>query len=79
MDLSLPPEIERNLSKEDAALHLAIGLYVDNRVTLGQGAAIAGISSSQFLSELGKLRIPIHYDAEDALSDVETAAKFERR
>ena len=76
MNLSLPPEIERRLSATDAALHLAIGLYMDNRVTLGQGAAVAGIPTPDFLAELGRRRISIHYDVEDALADVETAAKL---
>jgi predicted HTH domain antitoxin len=79
MHLSIPPEIESQLSTADAALHLAIGLYVDNRVTLGQGAAVAGISTSGFLSELGTRRIPIHYDVEDALADIATVAKLAPR
>ena len=79
MNLSLPPDIERRLSTTDARLHLGIGLYMDQRVTLGQGAAVAGISTSDFLAELGKRRIPIHYDVEDALADIETAAKIAPR
>ena len=70
MILSLPEDVERQLTPQDAALHLALGLFFDQRVTLGQGAAIAKLSASEFLRELGKRRIPVHYDEADALADV---------
>jgi len=49
------------LSPQSAALHLAIGLFVTEEVTLGQAAESAGISQTVFLKELGVRRIPIHY------------------
>jgi predicted HTH domain antitoxin len=55
---------------------LALGLYRDHRITLGQGAAIARLSTSSFLAELGKRRIPVHYDLEDAVADIDTVAKL---
>jgi predicted HTH domain antitoxin len=78
---SVPAMTARTSSRStpDAALHLAIGLYLDNRVTLGQGAAVAGIPASEFLAELGMRKIPIHYDVEDALADIATAAKMAPR
>jgi len=79
MNISLPAEIEHLLSEADVALHLAIGLFVDGRVTLGQGAAVAGIPTTVFLAELGKRRIPIHYDARDAMADIETVSKLGSR
>lgn len=79
MTVPLPPEIERRLSAADGALHLAIGLYIGDRVTLEQGAAVAGLCTSHSLAELGKWRIPVHYDVEDALADIETAAKLAPR
>ena len=36
--------------------------------TLGQAAEVAGIAQAEFLRELGKRRIPIHYGS-DELSD----------
>ncbi len=48
----------------------ALGLFLDDRVTLGQGAAVAGLSQTDFLHELGKRRIPVHYDVAEALADV---------
>jgi predicted HTH domain antitoxin len=50
-----------------------MGLFRDHRVTLGQGAAIAGLSQSEFLRELGRRQIPIHYDEADAQADAAAA------
>jgi len=79
MQIALPPDIERRLTEADALLHLAIGLFVANRVTLGQGAAVSGLSVPAFLAELGKRRIPVHYEIEDARADIETVAKMMAR
>lgn len=70
MNISLPDDLERQLAPADAALHLALGLFLDDRVTLGQAAQVAGMSQSEFLHELGKRQIPIHYDEADAVADV---------
>lgn len=79
MILSLPEDVERQLTPQDAALHLALGLFLDQRLTLGQGAAIANLSASEFLRELGKRRIPVHYDEADALADVITVSHWDER
>jgi predicted HTH domain antitoxin len=76
MTISLPDDLERLFTPEDVKLHLALGLFFDRRVTLGQGAAIAGLSQSGFLHELGKRRIPVHYDEADALADVAIADQW---
>ncbi len=68
--LTLPSTVERSLSPESAALHLAIGLFVSEEVTLGQAAQIAGLPQAAFLRELGKRRIPIHYGLEELAEDV---------
>ena len=70
MHIPLPDEVEERLTARDAALHLALGLFLDQRVTLGQGAAIAGTSQSEFLRELGQQRILVHYEEGDALADI---------
>jgi hypothetical protein len=36
MTITLPAELEMQISREEAALHLAIGLFADDRVTIGQ-------------------------------------------
>ena len=67
------------LTPQDAALHFALGLFIAERVTLGQGAAVAGLSQSEFLRELGKRRIPVHYDESNALADVATVSQCGQR
>jgi predicted HTH domain antitoxin len=69
MPVALPEDIERQFSPEDIRLHLALGLFLDGRVTLGQGATVAGLSQTEFLHELGKRRIPVHYDEASAVAD----------
>lgn len=64
------------MTREEWLLDLAIGLYVDQRVTLGRAAEIAGISKPGFLDVLGKRRVPINYDVADLESDLETIASL---
>ncbi len=76
MSISLPEEIERQFTPEEIKLHLALGMFLDHRVSLGQGAAIAGLSQSAFLHELGSRRIPVHYDEADVIADAATAEQW---
>ena len=72
MTLMLPERIECRLSPESTALHLAIGLFVAEEATLGQAAEVAGLPQAEFLRELGRHRIPIHYGAEELAEDLRT-------
>lgn len=76
MTVLLPEEIERQFTSEDLRLHLALGMFLDHRVTLGQGATIAGLSQSDFLHELGTRQIPVHYDEVDLAADIATARRW---
>ena len=62
---------------DELRLHLALGLFQAQRVTLGQGAAIAAVSQSEFLHELGRRRIAIHYDEADLTSDIAVVDRWE--
>jgi predicted HTH domain antitoxin len=70
MELTLPSPLDKRLSKESTVLHLAIGLFVTEEATLGQAAQVAGLSQAEFLRELGRRRIPIHYGAEELAADL---------
>lgn len=74
MNVTVPDELLRGvtLSPTDALRDLAIGLYVDNKVTLGQAAEIAQMTQTAFLKVLGTHRIPIHYGVEDLEADLRT-------
>jgi len=75
MTITLPPELEKQITPQEAALHLAIGLFADDKVTLGQAASIAGISQPALLQELGKRRIPVYYGVEELEQDIATVEK----
>jgi predicted HTH domain antitoxin len=70
MELTLPMPLAERLSKQDAALYLAIGLFVTEEATLGQAAQVAGLSQALFLQELGRRQIPIHYGAAELAEDL---------
>ena len=65
MNITLPPAVEQSLTPEAVALHLAIGLFVTEVATLGQAAQTAGLSQADFLRELGRRRISIHYGPDE--------------
>jgi predicted HTH domain antitoxin len=76
VNLTLPREIETRLTASDVVLHLAIGLYADDQATLGQAAEIAGLPQSEFLRELGRCRIPIHYGSDELAEDLLTVERL---
>jgi predicted HTH domain antitoxin len=71
MELTLPKSLSQRISREDAALHLAIGLFVTEEATLGQAAEVAELSQSAFQRELGRRQIPIHYGLEELAADLQ--------
>ena len=79
MVINIEDEILKSikLTQEEAKLDFALGLFIDKRVTLGQAAAVASLSQTQFLKELGKRQIPIHYDIEDFEKDLKTIETLE--
>ena len=79
MDLILPKPLDERLTQSDAALHLAIGLFVTEEATLGQAAETAGLSQASFLKELGRRQIPIHYGAGELADDLKVVESLSRR
>jgi predicted HTH domain antitoxin len=79
MELRLPDQLVRgiDMTEDQWLLDLAIGLFIDRRVTLGRGAEIARISKPAFLDALGQRQIPINYDKTDLESDLQTIAKLQ--
>jgi predicted HTH domain antitoxin len=80
MQLTLPDDLlsGQNLSERDLMLHLALGLYIDDKVTLGRASRIASMSIPAFMDELGKRKIPINYDVEDLEADIQTLKSLEK-
>jgi predicted HTH domain antitoxin len=79
MTLTLPEDLEARLSPLSMALHLAIGLFVAEEATLGQAAQVAGLSQAEFLRELGKRRIPIHYGHQELAADLKAVESLAGR
>jgi predicted HTH domain antitoxin len=79
MELTLPKPLEARLSPKDAALHLAIGLFVSEEATLGQAAQTAGLSQADFLRELGSRHIPIHYGQDELDADLRAVESLATR
>ena len=76
MNVTLPREVEVRLTQQNAAIHLALGLFADDEATLGQAAEIAGMTQTDFLRELGRCRIPIHYGLDELTEDLRTVEQL---
>ncbi|MEO6755448.1 MAG: UPF0175 family protein [Chthoniobacteraceae bacterium] len=70
MQITLPAPLEASLTESRAAVHLAIGLFTAEEVTLGQAAEAAGMSQLDFMRELGRRKIPMHYGVEELAEDL---------
>lgn len=74
MTVTIPAQQLGNLrvSERDALVDIAIGFYKRDEVSLGRAAEVAGLTSVQFLSELGRRHIPINYGPDDLQADMAT-------
>lgn len=79
MQISLPPDLEQKFSANEVRLDLAVGMYAAERITLGRGAEIAGVSQLDFQRELARRRIPLHYDLADLQADVQAVREMTGR
>jgi predicted HTH domain antitoxin len=78
MTLTIPTERLGNvvLDERDAVVDIAIGLYKRQMVSLGRAAEVAGMSSPEFLAELGRRRIPINYGVDELREDAIVLGKL---
>jgi predicted HTH domain antitoxin len=78
VNIAIADELLRgvDLSPEQARLEFAVGVFSDGKVTLGRGAEIAGLTQAEFLRELGRRRIPQHYDIAEFEEDLRTLANL---
>ena len=63
------------LSPDDLKLELALQLYQDRKISLGQGGQLSGLGSVQFQRELGKRQITLNYDLMDLADDIDSLKK----
>ncbi|OJV20249.1 MAG: hypothetical protein BGO21_12850 [Dyadobacter sp. 50-39] len=64
------------LSEHELRIELAVRLYEDKKITVGQGDEMTGLGNIRFQKELGMRKIPWHYDVEDFEADLETLKKL---
>jgi predicted HTH domain antitoxin len=78
MTIEIPDAIAKkaNITSQDILLRVAILLFAEEKITLGQAALIAGMHQIQFQKELAKRKIPVHYGEEEYRRDLETIAKM---
>lgn len=81
MTVEVQDELLRGLqvSPDRLRLEAAIGLYASEDVTLGQAAAIAQVSQSEFLQALGRHDVCVHYDVAEFEQDLQTLEKLNHR
>jgi predicted HTH domain antitoxin len=74
MELTVPDEIaaQTGCSEGELLFDLAVGLFLDGRLTSGHAAHLAGLSKIAFLDELGRRRIAMPYDEQDLATDLQT-------
>lgn len=58
------------LTEDQARLAFAVGLFAQQRLTLAQGASLAGLDRLAFQKELAAREIPIHYGSREFAEDL---------
>ena len=67
-------EIPEDINKEEAKLFLAMKLFEEGKMSLGQASDYAGFSKKSFIEILGKHKIPvIDYPNEELEEDLKNA------
>jgi predicted HTH domain antitoxin len=76
MTLVLPDDpVTNSFTAKDLLLELACALYARRRVSLSQGARIAGMERLDFQAELCDREIPVHYSEADLRYDLDVLQK----
>lgn len=67
-----------SISLSEIQLELAIFLFLKRVITLELGSKLSGLDIVSFQKELGKRKIPLHYDVADFEQDIKTLQKLNR-
>lgn len=82
MIVEIPDQIinQSGLSAKEILLRVALVLFAEEKLTLGQASRLAGLHQYEFQKELAARNIPVHYGAEDFENDLQiiTLKKSER-
>jgi len=74
MSVVIPDQIltQSGLSSNELLLKVALLLFKEEKLTLGQASRLAGLHQMEFQRELANAGIPIHYGKEDLDRDLKT-------
>jgi predicted HTH domain antitoxin len=75
MTITVPDELLRSMKLTEAEVkaELAVALFREERLTLGQAAQLASLPQLDFQRLLSSRRIPLHYGIDDMEQDLERA------
>lgn len=74
MIVEIPDQViaQSGLSAKEILLKIALILFQEEKLTLGQASKLAGLHQFEFQKELAKREIPVHYGEEDYERDLLT-------
>lgn len=74
MIVEIPDQVinQSGLSAGEILLKVAIVLFQEEKLTLGQASRLAGLHQFEFQKELAAREIPVHYGEEDYQNDLKT-------
>ncbi len=73
MTVEIPDQIiaQSGLSAQEILLKVALILFQEEKITLGQASRLAKLHQFEFQKELAKREIPVHYGEEDFERDLQ--------
>jgi len=76
--MTIPAEIVQatRMSEQELLVEVAVMLFIQEKLTLGQAALLAGKPQFQFQAILASRDIPIHYDIPEYQEDLKTIARL---
>jgi predicted HTH domain antitoxin len=68
-----------HLTEAEVRAELALSLFAQDRLTLGQATRLAGLPYLEFQALLASRKIPLHYGIEEFEADVDTLNRLADR
>jgi predicted HTH domain antitoxin len=69
LELNLPKTLIEEISENELRLYLAMILYKERKISIGQAAKLASLTLSDFMYELGKHKIGFTNITEEELEE----------
>lgn len=78
MTLQIPDTLaaQSGCGPQEMLFGLAVGLFMDGRLTLGQAGGALGLERPEFMQMLSEHGIPMPYDETDIEGDVKTLRRL---